>query len=103
MSDYIERVAAMAAIRDLYPGRPWLKRNFEWWGQKNKAYIECERAVQSLPAADVAPVRHGRWERVDYGNGLYNYHCSSCRHIPRGNIRSNYCPNCGAKMDGGET
>lgn len=54
--------------------------------------------LRSIPAADVVEVRHGRWERVDYGNGLYNYHCSSCRHIPRENIRSNYCPNCGADM-----
>lgn len=63
--------------------------------------IEVMQAIIDAPAADVVEVRHGRWERVDYGNGLYNYHCSSCRHIPRENIRSNYCPNCGAKMDGG--
>lgn len=43
--------------------------------------------------------KYGRWGRVDYGNGLYNYHCSLCRYIPIDNIRSNFCPNCGAKME----
>lgn len=61
--------------------------------------IEVMQAIIDEPAADVVEVRHGRWERVDYGNGLYNYHCSSCRHIPRENIRSNYCPNCGCAME----
>lgn len=57
----------------------------------------CRRVINDrnlIPAADVAPVRHGR--RVDYG-GFY-CRCSQCEGtLP---ICSNYCPNCGAKMDG---
>lgn len=45
-----------------------------------------------LPAEDVAPVRHGRWKR--YGKNLGE--CSECGEIV--SVRSNYCPNCGAKM-----
>ena len=57
--------------------------------------------VIMLPAADVAQVRHGRWgTHSDRPDSLI---CSVCncgfdmwKHDPH-----NYCPNCGAKMDGG--
>ena len=55
--------------------------------------------AENLPAADVAPVVHGRWEtNSDRPDTLI---CSVCKcgfdmwkHDPH-----NYCPNCGAKMD----
>lgn len=61
---------------------------------------------QQFPAADVATVRHGRW--VDN-------HCTECGMMPMGDevweicdfepplfeMFMDYCPNCGAKMDGG--
>lgn len=61
------------------------------------------------PAADVAPVRHGRWEdSTDEWLGTDVYTCSKCREsyvlvegTPKENLW-NYCPNCGAKMDGGD-
>ena len=61
--------------------------------------------VENLPAADVAPVRHGRWEKQ---SGLYS--CSECGMTCPYDVQAdvieywacNYCPNCGAKMDGGE-
>ena len=60
--------------------------------------------VVMLPAADVAPVRHGRWEKQ---NGLYS--CSECGKTCPYDVQAdvieywacNYCPHCGAKMDGG--
>lgn len=52
----------------------------------------------SAPAADVAPVVHGRW--IEDGSLIIT--CSECK---RGyNLiakYTHYCPNCGAKMDGG--
>ena len=54
-----------------------------------------------LPTADVQPVKHGRWENTSTPNQLK---CSNCEIIhfiaqyPHGEI--NYCPNCGARMDG---
>jgi Zn finger protein HypA/HybF involved in hydrogenase expression len=55
-----------------------------------------------LPAADVAPVRHGRWEIY---LGGYEIMCSSCKttFFTEGGKGSCYCPNCGAKMDREET
>ena len=58
--------------------------------------------VIMLPAADVAPVVHGRWiEQERYTFGVM-YDCSICGDRILDNGHSwNYCSNCGAKMDGG--
>lgn len=56
----------------------------------------AEQLLDEIPAADVAPVVHGRWG--DDGSGIII--CSECGRgyslIPR---YTHYCPNCGAKMD----
>ena len=85
MKEYIEKAAARDLMEQALAD--------EWEIQY------ADDRMDEIPAADVVEVRYARWDRVDYGNGLYNYHCSLCRHIPRENIRSNYCPNCGAKME----
>ena len=65
--------------------------------------------IQNMPAADVAPVRHGCWENPTKKFPYYDWKCSECgceeyRHIDRhGQYREmNFCPNCGAKMDRSE-
>ena len=79
------------------------------WGAGIDAAIE---GIENLPAADVAPVRHGRWiedERTHPGPGLKNNLCSVCGEIA-GSWKEGlepgrkwaYCPNCGALMDGKE-
>lgn len=62
----------------------------------------CRRAIERILTADVAPVRHGRWiEQEKYTFGVM-YDCSICGDRILDNGHSwNYCPNCGAKMDGG--
>lgn len=69
-------------------------------------YGDMIDGAENFPAADVAPVRHGRWEWND-DNGFY--YCSECGCVsPRENQDGeycdcpNYCPNCGARMDGAE-
>ena len=56
--------------------------------------------IEDMPAADVAPVRHGRWEEASDGDGIV---CPFCRTdfctIIYDTECFNYCPNCGAKMD----
>lgn len=58
--------------------------------------------VRSAPAADVEEVRHGRWIAVTFGD----MRCSLCGEVYGvcGGLLGdyNYCPNCGARMDGGE-
>lgn len=54
--------------------------------------------VRKGPAADVAPVVHGRW--IHDSNNLYG--CSEClgRETMSPKKLKPYCPNCGCKMDG---
>lgn len=65
--------------------------------------------IRSVPAADVAPVVHGRWiSWEDAGNFVPSpdrHECSVCHDAAQVLVNSlellsNYCPNCGARMDG---
>ena len=62
--------------------------------------LEC---LDFVPKVDAEPVRHGRWLPTNDDN---KKRCSECDVIhliaqyPHGH--ANYCPNCGAKMDGGK-
>lgn len=67
--------------------------------------------VAEIPAADVAPVVHGRWFDTGVENETGNiYFCSVCNkynnpnkkdvEMKRAKEKPNYCPNCGARMDG---
>ena len=48
---------------------------------------------------EAEPVRHGRWIYEEDSDGDISSICSECRHKYR--FDNNFCPNCGAKMDGG--
>ena len=65
---------------------------------------DARNTISNFPAADVAPVRHGRIiETIENGRMKRVFSCCgtdftemTCWMTPR------YCPNCGAKMDGGD-
>lgn len=60
----------------------------------------CRRAIERILAADVAPVRHGLWvHHIAGGKQISACWCSVCN--VEHETEQNYCPNCGAKMDGG--
>lgn len=95
MAEYIDREAAIKAI---YESDHFSVRECFGWRAR-----EIEEELRAVPAADVAPVRHGRWiEKEKYTFGVM-YDCSICdnRILDTGHSW-NYCPNCGAKMDGTE-
>lgn len=91
MSDYISREAAIEKIR-VAAGCAECDGN-------SSVLCACDfcdvynaiRLIKSLPAANVGPVRNGRWGAVDCDK------CSVCGGLELG--RTNYCPHCGAKMD----
>ena len=60
------------------------------------------KILNQFPSADVAPVKHGRWiEHKHFHHDHYidsTYECSECN--VEEPLTSDYCPNCGAKMDG---
>ena len=68
----------------------------------------CEMALKYIneleaKLADSKPVKHGHWTITEILCGIGKkrkyYRCSEC--YKTNVIRSNFCPNCGAKMDGG--
>lgn len=62
-----------------------------------REWLSEEFDVYDAPTADVAPVVHGRWKCHKY---IEEYQCEICGHFIRFGTVKNYCPNCGAKMDG---
>ena len=69
------------------------------------AIMAIERDVRDMPAADVAPVVHEKW-LLDRWPSWPHRECSRCKiMIPRTKEVPDqywqYCPNCGARMDGG--
>lgn len=57
-----------------------------------------QQNIKDATTIDAEPVRHGRW--IDAREYCGDYMCSNCEALYSTN-KFNYCPNCGAKMDGG--
>lgn len=58
--------------------------------------------IDESPTADVEPIKHGKWiQRImpDLDWICYKQECSECSERIKGCVGSQYCPNCGAKMD----
>ena len=95
MQEYIEREEA----KELF--RIWIT-DCVLDGDNDAAdcFRDCIVLLDSIPAADVAEVRHGRWEK--HGS---KWQCTGCKVLmsidgtPQENLLY-YCPNCGAYMMG---
>lgn len=79
----------------------------EWfrpYGHTDKGipYFVLVTDIREMKAADVAPVRHGRWMREETEGGFHTWGCSRCgRGMPYNPEGIDlYCYHCGAKMDG---
>ena len=98
MADYIERGFALDVVK-----------------RTSGDYAAAFAEIAHAPAAAVAPVVHARWEECDYvepcvhGFGTVRHpneglKCTNCMNVFSKKLlwKYNYCPNCGAKMDGGQ-
>ena len=97
MKEYIEREAVEKMLEEAQ-----IISDGEYAG-----YCTEDVNLDSIPAADVAPVRHGYWkpyEAFPMAPSLNGYPCSECsmHFSPSAIPVLHYCPNCGAKMDGKE-
>ena len=103
MAKYIDREALIEWLKripliDLTDGRGLCRVIME---------DDFKKAIKKMPKgiiAEVSPVRHGRWiESDDEYVGMF-LKCSVCGEdfVSREAdfARTNYCPNCGARMDG---
>ena len=71
------------------------------YGETNDDYVgKCD--IDNMPTVDAVPVVHGRWGtgRFNLETGNYEEQCTRCRNFSK-EYGKPYCPNCGAKMDGG--
>ena len=93
MAEYIERISAVLTVRDCVP---------------DEFRRVAEHFISILPVADVKPVVHGHWI---WAEGVHVYGVDS--DVQHGSVRcsacgncsphsTNYCPNCGARMDENE-
>lgn len=64
---------------------------------ENRVIRVARNDIELLPAADVEPVRHGRWITVGVNYYTRISQCTNC--CAKYDFRSKYCPNCGARMD----
>lgn len=104
MAEYIER----EALREILDG--WRDAHADVDDVHGCGLLEdviCE--VDAQTAADVVPVVHGRWIHSRYEDCSEQFErvkCSQCNHEAYAMARyvrgGNYCPKCGAKMDGGD-
>ncbi len=108
MAEYIERQAAIDLFYPVDPENDGSDGCTVVYKTENYTSDEIEAVISGLPAADVAPVRHGRWVAVRRTNASTVYQCSVCeRKVSVMNIGAAvwdhypYC-HCGAKMDADE-
>ena len=79
--------------------------------QKTDVWMTCdiEALLEIQPTVDAVEVVHGRWiDRKIDDFRMWELRCSECDWVGISNYDAydepydfNYCPNCGAKMDGG--
>lgn len=90
MAEYIDRGTAIAKLTalEVTDSRATLR--------------DAKRLLADMPTADVAPVVHGRWvKHYRSGTTVAEGYVSTCCDMWN-NRKSDYCPNCGARMDGAE-
>lgn len=104
MSDYIERELALRIIiqkqKELCPLGTYGKKYVDSYNrEKFDEWQEIIDGIESVPAADVEEVKHGKW--IEYlpvlGAGNLQIRCSECGLT--NDFKTSCCPNCGAKMD----
>lgn len=92
MNDYIKRSDVIDSIKN---AEKW------WWNADDLR--EYHKIFESIPAADVEPVRHEKWEVTTLdglpGHRPISFFCSGCLLLET--RRTPFCSCCGAKMDKG--
>lgn len=102
--EYIDKVEVGAKIQMMY-----IRREMDYGGENDfcRGMRKALRVIENMPAADVQPIKHGRWESsqrtietgtVYCSNCAIEYYISDLQTVGDCNGIVHYCPNCGAKM-----
>ncbi len=113
MTEYIDREAASCIANyavdespyDKNPMKPETLSEYSRGWNAACDYIR-DKLETAQAAADVAPVVHGRFvhDGPRFVGGVDWWHCSNCGGLASGaETRFDYCPHCGAIMDGGNS
>lgn len=97
MVEYIEREKAIRAVCEV------MQSPLHMLALQTMAGVlqaVCREKIDAIPAADLQPVRHGRWVKTIGENGVTSAcRCNLCGFEDNRYSLFNYCPNCGARMD----
>lgn len=102
MIEYIPRQAAIAAV--IEARMPDTTPDGTPIANGKRSVSDCVRRIRDIPAADIQPVKHGRW--IDGDCRCVTAVCSNCNRLRLGNGAKSamrlalYCEKCGARMDG---
>lgn len=100
MAEYVKRDDALRALEQISPvdyGAMW---DYQAHHYVDECLRDCKDELEGIPAADVAPVVHARWIPFHSEAAGDIQYCSACK-IGFA-AKTDFCPNCGAKMDGEE-
>ena len=99
MAEYIDKAVALSMHEPPKLNRHYQTDNLDdAYGQ---GWDDALCSIEHIPAADVVPVVHARWVPCKY-TFSENEDCSNCGYSTYYGNGYNYCPNCGAKMTGGD-
>lgn len=101
MDEYINRGTILTRVDEIMETNH-LRPDHVWFTPNG-----VKALAKDIPAADVVEVRHGRWRKAMGDSGVMRMACTNCcfYRFPENNVREqmfNYCPRCGAIMDGGQ-
>ena len=110
MAEYINREEILMELAEAYDE---IDPRFSRGRAIKEAIVIIKNRINAIPAAEVAPVVHGKWMKEDKGFGrdittlhlmhVYKYICPLCGYNTDNQAsRFNFCPNCGARMNGEE-
>lgn len=69
-------------------------------GSEDRDWLK--KCIDEAPTIEAEPVRHRRWLNRRFGStDVICSECCTLETVRDSNYKTNYCPNCGAKMDGG--
>ncbi len=90
MKEYIERETLLQELAELYDN---IDPRWQRGRDAGLGLTMVKKVIENQPAGEVQDIRHGEWT----DKGSLSCRCSECG--CKSNRESNFCPNCGAKMD----